>query len=51
MENIRHKVLLIEDDEVDQVAFKRLVEKEVLLYDYSLAGSVSEAKKILSFRF
>ena len=48
MENIRHKVLLIEDDEVDQVAFKRLVEKEVLLYDYSLAGSVSEAKKILS---
>jgi len=48
MENIRHKVLLIEDDEVDRVAFKRLVEKEVLLYDYSLAGSVSEAKKILS---
>jgi signal transduction histidine kinase len=47
MEGMRNRVLLIEDDKVDQMAFKRLVEGENLPYDYTIAGSVSEARKIL----
>jgi two-component sensor histidine kinase len=42
------RILLVEDDRVDQAAFKRLVKKEGLPYDYAIAGSVSETKKILS---
>jgi len=45
---MRFSVLLIEDDRVDQMAFKRLVKEKNLPYDYSIAGSLSEAKKILS---
>jgi len=46
MEKKRIKVLLVEDDKVDQIAFKRLVKNENLFYDYTIAGSVSEAKEI-----
>jgi signal transduction histidine kinase len=42
------KVLLIEDDVVDQMAFKRLVKECNLAYDYTLVGSVKEAKEVLS---
>ncbi|HHE39138.1 MAG TPA: diguanylate cyclase [Candidatus Cloacimonetes bacterium] len=42
------KVLLIEDDIVDQTAFKRLVEKEDLPYDYEIANSVANAKAKLT---
>ncbi len=42
------KVLLIEDDIVDQMAFKRLVKKEELPYDYEIADSVRKAKELLS---
>ncbi|HAK61084.1 MAG TPA: sigma-54-dependent Fis family transcriptional regulator [Nitrospiraceae bacterium] len=41
------KILLIEDDMVDRMAFKRLVESGKLPFDYAEAGSVSEARKIL----
>ncbi len=41
------KILFIEDDEIDQAAFKRLVRNEGLQYDYALVGSVSDARKIL----
>ncbi|MBA7679904.1 Adaptive-response sensory-kinase SasA [subsurface metagenome] len=47
MGNTRYKILLIEDDKVDQKAFKRLVKEEKLPYDCTIAGSVSEAKSIL----
>lgn len=47
MENIRYKILLVEDDIVDQKAFMRLVEDQGLPYDYKIAGSVSEAGDIL----
>ncbi len=47
MDNTRYKVLLIEDDKIDQIAFKRLVENEKLPYDCEIAGSVSEARSIL----
>ncbi len=47
MDNTRYKILLIEDDKLDQAAFKRLVEEQELPYDYTIAGSASEARKIL----
>ncbi len=47
MENTKHKILFIEDDKMDQLAFKRSVEEQELPYDYTIAASVSEAKKIL----
>ena len=40
-------VLLIEDDKVDQMAFKRTVEKQGLGYAYTIAGSASEASQFL----
>ena len=46
-ENTRYKILLVEDDKLDQMAFKRLVKEENLPYDCTIAGSVSEAKSIL----
>jgi PAS domain S-box-containing protein len=48
MKNVRYKILLIEDDEVDQRAFKQLVKDENLPYDCTIAESVSEAKCTLS---
>ena len=48
MKNVRHKVLLIEDDKVDQMAFRRFVEENNIPYDYAIAGSVAEAKTILA---
>lgn len=47
MNNGRIKLLLVEDDLVDQMAFKRLVKTEKLAYEYQIAGSISEALKIL----
>ncbi|UCE98933.1 MAG: PAS domain S-box protein [Planctomycetota bacterium] len=47
MANKRYKILLVEDDKMDQMAFKRLVEEENLPYDCTIAGSVSEAQSIL----
>ncbi len=41
------KILLIEDDRTDQMAFLRFFDKEALPYDCSIAGSVSEASDIL----
>ena len=47
MENTKYKVLLLEDDKIDQMAFKRLVQNKGLPYDYTIAASVAEAKSIL----
>jgi len=49
MEGARYKILLIEDNEVDQMAFKRFVESNALSYDCVIAGSVSEAQSVLGF--
>lgn len=46
--NDKYRLLLIEDDIVDQMAFERYVKKEGLPYDYNIAGSVLEAKDILT---
>ena len=48
MESPRYKVLLIEDDKTDQMAFKRLVQEQNLPYDYTIAGSVAQVKEILN---
>jgi len=47
MENTRYRVLLVEDDRLDQMAFEKLVETKELPYDCAIAGSVSEAQSIL----
>ncbi|MHC4556764.1 MAG: PAS domain S-box protein [Planctomycetota bacterium] len=44
MEDTRYKVLLIEDDKLEQAAFKRFVENNSIPYDCVIVGSVSEAK-------
>ncbi|MGE0267081.1 MAG: ATP-binding protein [Candidatus Omnitrophota bacterium] len=43
----RLRVLLIEDDTVDQKAFERFIRQEQYPYDYVIAGSVGEAKRVL----
>jgi len=47
MKESRHRVLLVEDDELDRMAFTRSVEDANLPYDCRIAGSVSEARAIL----
>lgn len=42
-----HTILLIEDDEVDQQAFVRLIKDQDLQYTCTIAASVSEARSIL----
>lgn len=46
MKDRKIRLLLIEDDKVDQMAFERSVKKNDLPYDYSIAGSIAEARKI-----
>lgn len=41
------RILYIEDDSVDQMAFNRLMKEEKLPYDYTIAGSLAEAKRVL----
>ncbi len=45
---VRHRILYVEDDRVDQMAFKRLVRDQELNYDYVIAGSIAEAKEVLA---
>jgi signal transduction histidine kinase/DNA-binding NarL/FixJ family response regulator len=48
MEDTRKKILLIEDDKLDQMAFMRFVKDEKLPYDCTVAASVSQAQNILA---
>jgi len=41
------KVLFVEDNKVDQMAFKRFVKREKLPYDFEICGSVAEARNAL----
>jgi len=47
MENARYKILMVEDDKLDRMAFMRMVEEEELSYDCTFAASVREAKTLL----
>ena len=49
MENTRYKVLFIEDNQLDQMAFKHFVDENNIPYDYIIAGSVKEALQVLNF--
>ena len=40
------RVLLIEDDLIDQMSFKRLVKKYDLPYEYTIADSVKKTREI-----
>ncbi|NOQ36266.1 MAG: EAL domain-containing protein [Methylococcaceae bacterium] len=44
----RIKLLLVEDDLTDQMSFKRFVKREQLPYDYTIAGSIAQAREILA---
>ncbi len=48
MNSTRYKILLIEDNKLDQMAFKRFVDSNAIPYDYTIVGSVAEGKDILS---
>jgi PAS domain S-box-containing protein len=48
MENTRYKILLIEDNELDQMAFKRFVNNNTIPYDCTISSSVSQAKQALN---
>ncbi len=48
MNNTPIKVLFIEDNTFDQIAFKQFVEQENLKYLYTIANTISDAKKILT---
>jgi len=48
MENTKYKILLIEDDELDQMAFKRFVDNNAIPYDCTISSSVSQAKQALN---
>jgi signal transduction histidine kinase len=41
------KMLVVEDDLVDRLAFERFVKKHNLAYDYRVAGSIAEAELLL----
>jgi PAS domain S-box-containing protein len=47
MENTIYKVLFIEDNQLDQMAFKRFVDENNIPYNYTIAGSVKEALQAL----
>jgi len=47
LEKKKGKILLVEDDKIDRMAFERLARNGKLPYDYVIVGSVTEAKIIL----
>jgi len=47
MSETRYKILLIEDNKLDQMAFQRFIEAEQYPYDCVVASSVAEAQIIL----
>ena len=44
MDNNKYKVLLVEDNEIERMAFKRFVDNNNIPYDYVTTKSVAEAK-------
>jgi PAS domain S-box-containing protein len=47
MDNTKYKILLVEDDKLDQMAFLRMVETENLPYDCTKADSIAQARQLL----
>ena len=44
----KYRILLIEDDEIDRLAFKQLIQNQQLPYDCTTAEAVSQAGSILA---
>ena len=47
MEDYKYKVLLVEDNEIERIAFEKFVKNNDIPYDYMIAKSASEAQVIL----
>ncbi|KPK43950.1 MAG: hypothetical protein AMJ65_04375 [Phycisphaerae bacterium SG8_4] len=47
MTTVQHRILLVEDNTLDQMAFKRFVKNNALPYDCTISASVSEAREVL----
>ncbi|MFW6131210.1 MAG: response regulator [Candidatus Aminicenantaceae bacterium] len=47
MKNTKSKILVVDDDKIDQMAFIRYAETSDFPFDYRIAGSVKEANEIL----
>ena len=47
MKTSKIKILLIEDDEIDQMAFERMIKKQGLDYDMAISPSISKARTLL----
>jgi PAS domain S-box-containing protein len=43
----RYRILVVEDDRVDQLALERFIAKQKLPFEYIVAGSVAEARMLL----
>src|SRR4030042_6205058 len=50
MDDTKYKILLVEDDKIDQKAFEWLIRKENLPYECTIAASISEVRKIWDSR-
>lgn len=48
MDSENYRVLLIEDDKLDQIAFERLVKEQKLPYECTIAPSVARARQVLA---
>ncbi|MBF0296178.1 MAG: response regulator [Magnetococcales bacterium] len=44
------QLLLVEDDQVDRLAFKRLMRQELLPFQFTMAGSLAEATRLIGAR-
>jgi len=47
MDNKKRRILVVEDNKIDRMAFERFTRAEKLPYDYIFAGSVKEANEVL----
>ena len=47
MEREKYKILFVEDDMIDQMAFERFAKRENFPYDYIIAGSIRETLELL----
>ncbi len=47
MKNTKRKILVVDDDKIDQMAFIRYAKTSDFPFDYRIAGSVKEANEIL----
>ncbi len=47
MERAPYRILFVEDDKVDQMAFERFAKREHFPYEYVVAGSVEETRQLV----